>query len=735
AEARHKGRRRRRTPAVEGLEDDRARPGRGEGRLSRAAPRVRRLARQTPAAGGGLGGRDPHRDGHPGLNAVEARDFAGGEGAIPHRHLVEAGLDAEGAGRVGADPKDAPRRHRVIAHGVGAHRHAVEIGDAAVTVGGEDQVMPAAVGKARRRDLEHPPVAFDAPSDCGAVDGSVYLGLVDTSISYTLTLGDSSFYGNGLFTIGNLSAGSYPLTITDDSGWCTVAWPDTVTITAPYVVNVDTVIGYAGQNCDSANARIQVLPASPDLEYSYDSGANWTTTADTSGLENRLYTVGVRSVDYQNCAVFTDVDMSIGYAATIDWEVSWTDPTECRENTPRDLTLTTPTSDRLYSIDAGVNWSSNPQFDDLIGGDTITVTLAALDSSCVNYALDTLIVPTFDSLRISVDEQLAPNCPDSDEGILFVSDNRNGTMDVQYSWNTGNVLPEISNLQPGTYTVTATDGLCTTIDSFTLTEASGISFIIPQLQDTFVCGMPSVIYDFTEYTDLDFSWSSANGFSSQESYVEITESADYQLVISNENCSYAETISVGIGDSISAEDTTYFLLPQQAVINTVVRVIDVSNPIPDTVTWSFDDDVTEYIRSRDRSIFLRFNALGMQELGMEADRGGCLTFVNKAIEIVATEEELDVPPLPNQGGGVAIRDIVIYPNPTDNDIWASVVLTDVIPLLLVLDNNNGVELESWSATASDDHLVNMDLSAYPAGTYSLRVVAGTATRTLIIVKQ
>jgi hypothetical protein len=189
-----------------------------------------------------------------------------------------------------------------------------------------------------------------SPTDCGLEDGSFTLSLEDTNQFYQIQLGDTLMTGNGTFQVDSLATGSYDLTITDSSGMCTLYFPDTVQVNAPFIAVFDSIIGYQGVDCDSTDARIVIAPSSPDLEYSFDGGASWSPTFDSTGLENRLYNLGIRSAQYQACATYSELDLTIGYSATVDWEIDWSNAEECLPNALRELTLTSSTGNRLYFI-------------------------------------------------------------------------------------------------------------------------------------------------------------------------------------------------------------------------------------------------------------------------------------------------------------------------------------------------------------------------------------------------
>ncbi|MEL6357077.1 MAG: hypothetical protein AAFQ37_09130, partial [Bacteroidota bacterium] len=325
------------------------------------------------------------------------------------------------------------------------------------------------------------------PSDCGANDGQLEVSLSDTTEQYILELNGPDFiFVNGTIT-DNLGEGVYDLTIRNADGLCALVFPDTVHIAPPFHTVIDSIETLAASNCDVQDAVISIFPANEDYEYSFDGGQSWANVSTQDSLIAQLYQIGIRPTAFPGCIAFEEVDLSIGYSVAVDWTVEWSASDGCEEEEPRDLQLLGATPDRLYSIDGGTTWSTDGTFTGLEAGLIVYISLAALDTSCINEAVDTLTVPLNEVLAVTIDTLIPPSCFDSEDGQIWLSANRPAE-DLSFIWEDGTEGPELTGLGIGTYLATVSDGTCIDSLHIEIADETRISELLPGLTDTVLCG-------------------------------------------------------------------------------------------------------------------------------------------------------------------------------------------------------------------------------------------------------
>ncbi|MEL6393382.1 MAG: hypothetical protein AAFR97_11565, partial [Bacteroidota bacterium] len=570
------------------------------------------------------------------------------------------------------------------------------------------------------------------PSDCGANDGQLEVSLSDTTEQYILELNGPDFiFVDGTIT-DNLGEGVYDLTIRNADGLCALVFPDTVHIEPPFHTVIDSIETLAASNCDVQDAVISIFPANEDYEYSFDGGQSWANVSTQDSLIAQLYQIGIRPTAFPGCIAFEEVDLSIGYSVAVDWTVEWSTSDGCEEEEPRDLQLLGATPDRLYSIDGGTTWSTDGTFTGLEAGLIVYISLAALDTSCINEAVDTLTVPLNEVLAVTIDTLIPPSCFDSEDGQIWLSANRPAE-DLSFIWEDGTEGPELTGLGIGTYLATVSDGTCIDSLHIEIADETRISELLPGLTDTVLCGPTEMRYDFSEFPDLAFRWSDESGLLSEEPIFSITENGEYYLEISAESCFYGDSLEVSFRDS--AFTIADFLMPVQAVVNQTVRVINITSPQPDALTWELSDPSASIVNVAANYANLLFTETGRFEVGLQATLGECSVAFTKEIEIVGSEGELNTPPLPRIGA--EIQGMQVYPNPTleDGSFNVAITLRDPMELEILLLDGNAVEIINENHSGSLEYLLQYSLDGQPAGAYPLLIRTANDYRYVMVVKQ
>lgn len=288
---------------------------------------------------------------------------------------------------------------------------------------------------------------------CGASTGSATATVSGGTPTYSYswnTGGQSS-------SISNVAAGTYTLTVTD-SHLCTSTATAVVTGSGalnliPSSVNVSC---YGGNN---GTATVSVSGGSGTLVYSWSTGAS---AASVSNLAAGTYTVTVHD--------------GAGCSATASRTIS--QPTDLSVTlTPNDAGCGASNGSVTAVASGGTanysySWNTGGQAATLnnVGAGTYTVTVTD-NHSCTTTG--SAIVNASGNLTLAT-SATDVSCFGGTNGTASINVT-GGTNPINYHWSTGSSATTITNLAPGTYTVTITD-------------AAGCSAIISK-----VVGQPAVL--------------------------------------------------------------------------------------------------------------------------------------------------------------------------------------------------------------------------------------------------
>lgn len=280
------------------------------------------------------------------------------------------------------------------------------------------------------------------------------LGGTDGAISVTPTGGNSPYsflWSNGstAFSISNLSAGQYCVTVTDVAG-CTATGCDNVTqptcSLAVSSVQTTNVSCNAGSN---GSITVTTTGANGTVEYSINAGGTWQQGNTFSGLLAGSYTVQVR--DAAGCTASAPANpYTITQPAAMSLNFAVTPATVNGGNDGIiNLTVTNGTTPRSFQ------WSNGANTEDLNGlaaGQycvTVTDALGCTVSGCGNITQPgcNIILAT----TIVNASQFGAN-----DGSIDLTAS-GGASPYIFVWNTGSTTEDLTGLGAGTYCVTVTD--------------------------------------------------------------------------------------------------------------------------------------------------------------------------------------------------------------------------------------------------------------------------------------
>ena len=249
-------------------------------------------------------------------------------------------------------------------------------------------------------------------------------------------------------SINGLSAGTYTVTVTDQSSCTSVA---SYTITQPDSLKLQLVSQDA--NCNLSNGVIASNVIGGTLPYNYN-WSNGFTSPIISSLAIGIYTLTV--TDLNNCQVTTSD--TIGIKPPPSLSIASITDVLCNGSTTGAVDLNVIGGAAPFSF----LWSNGALTEDLNGVIAGTYSVTATDSAgCSATTSATITEPSPISLQVIVNDAACGN----NNGSIVVTPN-GGVGGYSFLWSNGGISNSVSNLTAGTYTITVTDiNSCSVIQS------------------------------------------------------------------------------------------------------------------------------------------------------------------------------------------------------------------------------------------------------------------------------
>lgn len=517
-------------------------------------------------------------------------------------------------------------------------------------------------------------------------------------------------------SFNNLSTGSYQ-TLTRDVNNCQAA--ATRAITSPPEI-VLTISNVQNTTCNQDNGSAQVNVTGGVLNYHYEWFNAGNVSIGTSSSINNLPAGTYRIVvtDQNACTKQQAVPISSSNGPQVTTQTIL--PASCSDTSDGSATINITGGATPYTI----SWPN--------GQSSLTATNLAEGTYLVEVrdntnclAIQSVTVTAPDELVINTLSQTVPNCAGNSDGqIAIEATGGNGT--YSYLWNTGAITPALPNIPAGNYTVVVKDiKNCTQQKQLVLIDPQ--VFTVDLGPDQKICeGMEVNLV--AQEDNATYLWTSANGFTSSNQSVQLTQAGTYTLhVTSVKGCEASDSFELIYDTNLLTAD---FLMTSEAHAGDTVILIDISWPLPEQTTWSYQASPTVVEETRDYAM-IRYDDPGNYTVGIEAKLAQCASSHEQLLTILeALNEE------PNSSSGRSIIQASAYPNPSADDINVSIDLDGARSVLIELyQSQSNLKVFSEKLVKDTSHMKLLNLSVLPRGLYLLRITAGREVRVIKIVKK
>jgi len=512
------------------------------------------------------------------------------------------------------------------------------------------------------------------PSGSGLSDGAINISVTGGTAGYTFEWTDNT---NTVIAttedISTIGEGVYTLTISDTNATATADNSGCITseqfvLLAPDALIV-TIAESASILCNGDGLGVLTASASGGfLNTASDYSYQWFKDDNGSFININQSTAVATDLIAGNYQVTVTDDNGISQSTTytltepqlLDIALTVTNSVSCASGADGALSAVVSGGTAPYTY----LWNTSDTAADISNLTVGTYTLTVTDTNGCQFSesID-LTQPGGMSVESVVTPPLCFGSSDAAISLTITG----GTMPYSYLWNTGSTVSNISNIAAGEYSVTITDNAgCKALQNFTVENPELLTLDLGD--DIVLCQGQSYALDVTiDDLGANYQWTSTNGFSSTAAVVDLTDDGIYTLAITNSNgCIATDSITISTTNQVISAD---FLVPTQAFVGETIVVVDVSEPVPDTVTWSFSQGTTVVFENEDYAE-LKFEQEGVYTLSMTTTKGSCQETLSKEI-IVQPSTDFGT----DQDTNISfIKEFKLYPNPSNGVFKAQIEL-------------------------------------------------------------
>lgn len=560
-------------------------------------------------------------------------------------------------------------------------------------------------------------------------DGQIYLDISGGRSPYQYSIDNGGSWDSLSVTgeINGLGAGHYNITVRDSVYHC----EDTITaeINEPEELSgsLETVDSRCGEPLGEIHADIVggTEPYNYILVYeNHDTLSGIASSADS--LLSGSYELTI--LDEYGCELnFNEV--SIGDTEAPEILEKQSEPVSCNGSNDGILQFSVednmPSKQSGYSIGVYNSTGDTVKYiNDTTSGEFVFSSM--LSGSYTIEVIDSLGCRSFENIEIGSKEPLEleiekdnPTCFGGSDGKVDLNaSGGNGT--YHYNWADGFTGKFREELESGNYLVTITDTLGCEKEFDVLIEDPD-KLEVDLGGDAIICG--GMVYELNPGGFDTYLWEKNEEEYSRDSSVQLDEEGVYALEVTDEKgCVARDSFRLEVDNNLLYAD---FLIPTEAEAGDTIVAVDISHPQPDSIMWKFEGSPEILFEGSPGSVpytrFIQYSDTGSYDVKLLSLKAQCRDSIVKTVYInPGGEDSTHVKSIEDKND--FIRDLTVYPNPTDGTFKVDVELEEKENIIIeIFDTNRNMVIDRRKFNGLKDYSVNYRLNRIVSGIYILRV--------------
>ncbi|MBT1709404.1 T9SS type A sorting domain-containing protein [Fulvivirgaceae bacterium PWU5] len=289
-----------------------------------------------------------------------------------------------------------------------------------------------------------------------------------------------------------------------------------------------------------------------------------------------------------------------------------------------------------------------------------------------------------------------------------------------YLWDNNETGTLRSDLRAGDYNVTVTDPRGCILGT-PITVADPPLFIVDAGGDRTICvGQKLAVR--AEEDNATYTWSSSEGFTSDQREVVLSQPATYTLqVVTANGCVGADNFTLKTSDDLLQAD---FLMAAEAYRGDTVVVVDVSWPLPEGISWVLPTEAIMLVEHEDYAELV-FKESGDFNVTINTGLGECLDEYTKTITILGER-----PVEAGRAPASIVSAFTVSPNPSNGAFTIRATFQEETSgTVRMLSFSGGVALVNREIHHATDFEFAASLQQIPAGLYFIVLEVGNEVRT------
>jgi hypothetical protein len=309
-----------------------------------------------------------------------------------------------------------------------------------------------------------------------------------------------------------------------------------------------------------------------------------------------------------------------------------------------------------------------------------------------------------------------PTCAGGSDGSAEIICS-GGTQPYAISWDNGQSGNTAQGLSAATYVATIADANNCSISQNIALEDPAKETIAAFPSEFKLCeGQQNII---NPGSWASYAWYLNNTKVSDTSRLNANQTGNYKLsVVSEKGCTDSTEFSVLVSkDLLSAK----FLIPNEVITDDTVEIVDVSWPVPDSISWHIDSENAQVIKQLSDRQQIVFKNAGEYAIRLVAHKALCVAENEQLITVYnSTGEKIDgkQPIRPPSD----IEELYLFPNPSNGSFTVRIKLSGIskvnLKIVRLADNTLIAVKESEN---SDLYEVPFELPGIVPGVYLLNL--------------